>query len=46
MGESDPDNVSEVLLMDTETEHLAEEDPGRLQPGVTIQDYPERGQTE
>jgi hypothetical protein len=44
MGESDPDNPSEVLLMDTETEYLTEEDPGQLQPGVTIQDYSERGQ--
>ena len=33
MGESDPDNPSEVLLEDTETEHVAEEDPGQLQEG-------------
>ena len=44
MDKSDRDNPSEVLLMDTETEHLDKEDPGQLQPGVTIQDYPERGQ--
>ena len=34
MSESDLDNPSEVLLEDTETEHVAEEDPGQLQEGV------------
>ena len=34
MSESDADNPSEVLLEDTETEHVAEEDPGKLQEGV------------
>ena len=34
MAESDPDNPSEVLLEDTETEHVAEEDPGQPKKGV------------
>ena len=33
MAESDPDNPSEVLLEDTETVHVAEDDPGQLQEG-------------